>query len=292
VRDQRDQLTALADPTKQMETLRTLIAMVKPPESNSSNLIVEILREELRDTRKELRDIRTSSGQPKSLVEQIKEVKELSDMLKGSRGNPSGSGVDWGQVIVQTAEKFAPALTMLTANLLSPKSAAVGVPGTGPAWQPQPTASGPQTSSEIPAALAAVVPMSKKTEPDTPAGEQPSEEDMKTAGERITFVLQKHGATIQKCIPFMEDLFKTGQTGYDLRDWFISREGLIKWTELKNDCGAETLCALAQGNPLLRAMFQPPEKLLAFLTEFFTEHGAEPDGVVDDGEESDNVRAN
>jgi len=289
VRDSRDQMAMLSDPTRQLSMIQQLITMVQPKEQGKSSdlLVIELLREDLRETRKELREMRSAQQQQpqRSLLEQVEEAKALFKVMNPGSGAAAASNDIWPSVINTAVEKLAPVLPSLFAWLTQGN-------GAGQQQQPQPvTMIPPNTyrpaSPGAPAASSPQTPIgaAPPTSPQPASGDgvQPTQAEMEQERTYMQHVLVTHGATIQKSVPFLIDHFQSGLGGYEFRDWFISREGVIKWNQLKNDCGAERLCALALSNEQLAQVLQPPEKLLAFLKCFFTPQGEEPeDSRIDD----------
>ena len=119
-------------------------------------------------------------------------------------------------------------------------------------------------------------------------------EAMKQLETKMQACWTKHQAFIQQVIPFVVDRFRAKETGYDLRDWFLDRYGRLVWTQFRDDSGPEVLTTLAGLHPYLKTVLGPPELVLVYFQEFFTEPGQEPPGSVvdepdDDGEEGDHA---
>jgi len=87
--------------------------------------------------------------------------------------------------------------------------------------------------------------------------------------------LAKYGQLIQQCIPFLVDQYRAGLTGYDFRDWFISRHGMNWWASMRTDLKAEGLLLAAKYDPALWAALQPEEVARKFFVEMFTAQGDE-----------------
>jgi TolA-binding protein len=295
VRDSRDQMAMLSDPTRQLSMIQQLITMVQPKEQGKSSdmLVIELLREDLRETRKELREMRSAQQQQpqRSLLEQVEEAKALFKVMNPGSGAAAASNDIWPTVINTAVEKLAPVLPSLFAWLTQGNGASQQQPQpqAGAMTPPNIHRQAPQPAS--PGAPAAAPPATSP-QPVTSEGVQPTQQEMEQERNYMQQVLMTHGATIQKAVPFLIDHFQSGLGGYEFRDWFISREGVIKWNQLKNDCGAERLCALALSNEQLAQALQPPERLLAFLKCFFTPQGEEPEGSKiesdDDPDEDEN----
>jgi TolA-binding protein len=297
LRDQRDQMAALMNPATQFETLQRLLALVQPKESKGStseNMFMEFMRDELRASRAEIRELRQSmqQQQPKSLLEQIKELKEATGLF---RGTPGASGTDWGAVVTGVFDKIGDSLPtilyMLSQRPQQPGAAAA--PGGWPAPPPRippaaPSAAAPPPPAAGPAPTAAPgAPPANMTPPVNPATGQPfTPEEIAKEQKAMSDIVAKHGQLIQDCVPFVTDQFRAGLTGYDLRDWFIQRQGVIKWAELRSDIAPDRLAALCEIHPVLRETMKPREKVIQFFTEFFTDQGEEPEGArVDDPED-------
>jgi hypothetical protein len=100
----------------------------------------------------------------------------------------------------------------------------------------------------------------------------------------------KHQQLITQVAPFVMDRFKAGETGFDLRDWFLHRHGRLIWANFRDDSGPEVLTALTGLHPVLKTIMTPPDAVLLYFQEFFTEPGQEPEGtVVPEVEETDNA---
>jgi len=287
VRDSRDQMAMLSDPTRQLSMIEKLIAMIQPKETNggSERLIIDLLREDLREARKEMREIRNAQPAPKSLLEQVEEAKALFKVMNPGSGAAAASNDIWPSIIGTAVEKLAPVLPALVAWLTRPQNGAPApAPGTmtAPMYQQPMQQPPPGTPARMPAASP------NPASGDGAGAPQPTEAEMEQERAQMQSVLMTHGATIQKCVPFLIDHFQSDLSGYEFRDWFISREGVIKWNQLKTDCGPERLCALALSNEQLAQVLRPPEKLLAFLRCFFTAQGDEPaDAHIDPDDDPD-----
>ena len=90
----------------------------------------------------------------------------------------------------------------------------------------------------------------------------------------------KHQALITELTPFVVHRFKKKETGYEFRDWFLDDYGALAWNQLRDDSGPEVLTTLSGLHPYLKTVLGPPELVLQYFTEFFTEQGQEPEGTV------------
>lgn len=282
VQANQSQMVALMDPVKQLETLQTLLAAIRPDDTGaaaaaaaSNNLIVDVLREDLRETRKELREMRAQQHNAtpapsfvETLLADIPKLQQVASALGFSRrAGSADAGPDWGSVAVQVIDKLADHVPAMI-DLWRASKETPGTIGAGN-WNLNRTAQ-PQTTT-APAPNVTTQPAAASTAATAAAGPELSEEERT----RLQTILVKYGKLIEAVAPFLVDQYRAGLTGYDFRDWFKSRHGALVWNALKTEVGAEQLCALAQQHPHLKAALAPPERLLAFLQDFFTEDGEE-----------------
>jgi hypothetical protein len=281
VQSSQAQMAELTDPTKQLTTLRELLNLITPPKGDSSEtkLIVDLLREDLKETRAELSRIRESQAGRKSVLEEIKEampmVVEFANMLGFKRAAAAGGGAasEWAGVVSAAVDKIGDHVPMIV-DAIKSRNAAAPQPNIWPTL-PNRQASG-QTAAPAPAQETA------------PAQEAANMTDDQKKEQRVKALLQRYGQLIQLIAPIMVDHFRSHYSGYDFRNWFLDRHGLLNWTGLKDEGGAELLTEIAQAHPMLKTALAPPERLLAFLAEFFTERGQEPpEAVIPDEQEEE-----
>lgn len=258
VGDNQTAMMKLLDPATQLSTLSQLMNQLRPAEKGN-DLVVEILRDELRSTRQELRDMRTAATtEPKrSFLQELKDampvLTDLATSLGFKRAGSTPAGDAWAEVAKVAIEQVGEAVPTI-AEAIKYRSAAPP-----PAWIGVPPAG--QTQQSTPAGQAAA-----------PPGAPP--ENMTDAQLQHTY-----GPLLNQVAPILVDNFSRNLTGYDFRDWFLEVQGRANWNALRA-VGAERLTKLIHTHPILRLRLSPQEKLYAFLVETFTEQGEEPPGVV------------
>ena len=297
VMNNQQAMQALNDPAKQLATLKNLLDTLQPAQRDpdASTMMLEFMKDQVSALREELKEMRLA-GQGKSFTDQLKEFTTVFTEVAPSLGfnkrgapnpNPGSGGTDWGNVIEKILDKgqaYVPAIVAMMQR--AGNGAAPAQPGWSPTVQP---------------AIAAVQPQQQQ-QPNPPA--QPEAPTMPLTAEQTEAMKQletkmqacwtKHQAFIQQVIPFVVDRFRAKETGYDLRDWFLDRYGRLVWTQFRDDSGPEVLTTLAGLHPYLKTVLGPPELVLVYFQEFFTEPGQEPPGSVvdepdDDGEEGDHA---
>jgi hypothetical protein len=275
----QERMMDLMDPSKQMATIEAMIARFAPKQDNSMALIVDLLREDLKAARAEMRELRAAAAQPRpdlisQLIENAPKLKEVAAFL-GFGGKGSASGTDWGQVISQSVDKFADNVPIIVEAWKWNKATGQQQNGT----QQQPWRPGVVTDQPAqvaaPSTATTAGPTGTATPPPAAAENATEEERIAAAKKKMAFAESKYGALIKAVSAHLVDMFRAGMTGYDFRDWFIDRQGRNNWVAVRDEVGAETLTQLAMAHPLLRAALQPPEKLYGFLMECFTNPGEE-----------------
>jgi hypothetical protein len=266
-------ITALSNmTTKMMEQAST-----KGGEDPASKMMLTFLQDELRETRKEmreLRDARRNEEKPKGILEQLKDlapvVTELKSFfgLKGDKTAPT----NWGDVITEVIDKLSDNAPLIYDMVRGPRGE--GSPAAAQ-WRLD-TTKPKAAAAETPAGAGA---QTAAPAPETPAGEGDGEMPAEQK-KHFQAVLTKWGQLITNVAPFLVDHFRANLSGYEFRDWFISRQGVNNYSAFRLDVTAADLTELAQLHQTLRVMLQPREKLLIFLTEFMTEPGNEPPGTV------------
>jgi hypothetical protein len=286
VQSNQAQMMALNDPVKQLETLRTLLATLTPPANASESMLVTILRDELKATREEMKELRNKPQSPgilEELIEKAPRLKELGNLLGLNRRGNGGDGTNWGEVAIQVVDKLSNAIPYAFDMFKNRQNTPPGQAGfelaPRPQYQPPVQQAPPAAPQDADATQ----------RPPAPAAASTEEEETRR---RLQGHLNKYQQLITAVAPFLIDQYKSGLTGYDFRDWFISRHGILNWTGLRDEVGAGDLTALAQLHPHLKVALAPPEKLFAFLTEVFTEPGQEPEPGQESnpGEEAEAAR--
>ncbi len=86
---------------------------------------------------------------------------------------------------------------------------------------------------------------------------------------------------IRKAAPILVDHFTSGQSGHDFRDWFIDRLGFSTWMDFRKNLGPEGMADACSQNSYFSDI-NPREKAIAWFTEVFEDPKADQDG---EGEE-------
>jgi len=286
--DNNDAIARLTNPATQIQTMRELLTLIPQKsegESSASRMMFDFMSKMLDNQAAEIRALRDNQQKQPTLREKLEEIKEAMSLMGRGPKVESNPGTDWGQVALQAIEKIAPVIPGLVFALTRDKNQPAPNPA-GPnaqtfrAGPTQPSAAAPQlTPAPQPAAAAA---------PREPLPEGVTPELIQEEQERLITLYNKHGELINEMMPFMVDHFQN-LTGYDFRDFFISRKGLQLWNTFRDDAGGKDaparIMALVQLNAEAAKRLSPPEKLTAFLTAFFTPQGDEPESMRDEEEE-------
>jgi hypothetical protein len=253
--------------------------------------MVTFLMNKVESSEKEMKELRMmlmqSAKQPGALemLQQIMPaVTQFKDLL-GLKGGGRSAQTGLADVAVQVVDKLGDAVPMIYDMWRASQAQPNGGPATNgaagfrlPSAQPRKEQTAPVTAAADPAAAAPAAEPAKPEEPSMP----PEKEAHYKA------ILAKWGTLIQSVAPFLIDHFRANLTGYEFRDWFISRQGVNNYAAFRSaETGGvtvEDLVELAQLHSYLSVMLQPREKLVIFLTEFLTE--PEPD-TDDDTKEKD-----
>lgn len=289
----RESMAKLNDPIQQLSTLKTLMDGLRPekPSNDGMMVMVDFLKDTVSALREEIKEMRT--GQSKqTFSEQLREFTtvftEVAPSLgfskrgtPGVQNNPPNETEQVvstiGNVITQVLEKGAVYVPLLQQAMARGN----GPPPPQPGWTPPAT--------QIPAA-----PVNPPQQP-TPAPQEtidmstmtPEQRDaVKALDAKMQACWVKHQALITQLVPFVVDRFKAKETGYEFRDWFLDRYGRFVWSQFRDDSGPEVLTTLSGLHPYLKTVLGPPDLVLQYFQEFFTEQGQEPEeSVVPDSDE-------
>lgn len=295
VEKNQEQMRNLMDPTKQIETMKQLIALAHPA-GNGESAVVTILTgllNNMREDAKELRaEIRASREQaPKQQGFSFKELRELkSEMpeLFGNNGTQATSLLDLANSAINSFApslgKIAEALTIaVIAKQQQPRPAATTI-----THQPVREAPAAKTALERRRAAATEPAATTTPEPEpapaaadgpNPPSEGPQPQIAMTAEQqaRVMQLAPKYGLLISQCVPFLVDHFKA-LDGNEFRDWFIPRKGFDTWAAMRQEMSIDDLMSFAKFDAKLWEQLQPEEKFREFLTDFFSEPQEEEDG--------------
>lgn len=252
---------AMADPTKTLGLVTTILDRLAPKQGGTDTQ-TEILRDELKSLRDELKeerahsrdllerimDSKTAAPVQKTRLEILREIKEEKEILgELDEGGGRPGKFSWGQfasdALGQIAQAVAPALPYLFTRTPPPQ---------GP--QPMRPAAPPNGQSQ-PAAL--------------PAGADPAATQAQTEeGEMLMVLLQQYGPMLKEIEPFLLDHLKSQLTGLDFGDWFKERYGANAIDAVKK-VGRDRLIQALGLMPGLREKLQPYESVLVeFIDDF------------------------
>ena len=280
--DNNDAIARLTNPATQIQTMRELLTLIPQKsegQSETTKMMFDFMSKILDNQSREIAQLRDTQQKQPTLREKLEEIKEAMSLM--GRGKPEAKAeTDWGQIAVQVAEKFAPAVPALIFALTRGKDQ--------PAPAPAPVfRAGPRPPSEAAAPAPQLAPAPAPAAIREPLPEGVTPELVQQEQERLITLWNKHGELINEMMPFMINAFEN-ETGYDFRDFFISRKGLQLYNAFRFDAGGTDaparIIALVQLNPEASKRLSPTDKLQAFLTAFFTPQGEEPEGVRDDYE--------
>ena len=208
------------------------------------------------------------------------------------RGKGETTGTTWMDIADKALGELAPPIGRIAEALVFAKArpGALGIMGSQAQLNPAARAQQPMNAIERrkQAATARSAQTSAAPEAAQPGGAPPaavgiSEEDQM----HLAQLWQKYGNVITQSMPFLVDHFRNGLTGFDFRDWFVTRQGMNWWTSLKTETKIDDLVNFIKLDAQLAAALQPEEKFRTFLAEFFTERGNEP--AESDGDEDDEI---
>jgi hypothetical protein len=258
VKENQDKMRELMDPTKQLATLRALLDQFGPKQDDSGGMI-SFLREELRANREEMKELRNSQNNRRSLVDEIREFIPMISTVKSELmplfgGFGAGRrGTDWAEVFGQTVNKLVDHVPEILQRFK---------PGPAPAPTPPVTA------------------LLNQPDPAKPGSATQQQQEQTTMN--VADFWKKWGRLVEACIPFMLDQYSKDMTGYEFRDWFLYTHGVFSWNGMKTDGGSAMLVELSQQHPQLKTQLAPKEKFEKFTEQFFTPQGQEEQGLTDD----------
>jgi hypothetical protein len=272
------ELAKANDPTRFITLMSTLA-----PKDDGTKAILELMREDRREAQAQILRLEAKLNEPRrSIVEEIKEILPIFDTVKQivPRATRGAEPSAWTEILSRFVDVLPGAIAAFSANTGNMNPAAAG------AFQmpavPRPAPAAPPLQQAPPPAAPPPAPQTHTPEsPDM----QAQQIDPATQ-ERYQRIVQTYGQAITEVAMHMVDCFKH-QTGYDFRDWIISRRGLVFWRQLKEDAGGAqagaTMTGLSQMNTFLRTQLTPVPDVENFFRQFFTEDGEEdPADLVDE----------
>jgi hypothetical protein len=267
----QEALRAYQDPTKQAATLKSMIELFgggQKKEDSSLLLILELMKEQNRDLREELKAMRAQT--PTNPLDGVKPVLELLSTLGVNLGGGGGGGrVNTADTVVSTVGDVL-SKVIDKASDLAPQI--VGAYQHGKNVELQIAREGLKTGKKPWEFQPATTTTPAPAGPPPPAPAPVSEGPMTY---QTLFV--KYQALFNEVYPRLIDCFNN-ETGDDFRDWLIDRKGGDLWAAFKKDATPELLTQMTQAHPGLKPQWQPEDKVLIFFSQ-----------MMDDEEEDDDV---
>jgi hypothetical protein len=299
--DMQKQMIALSDPGKQLNLVLDLMNKLAPAKPTGVDPFMQMLIEDRKAAREEAAELRkmlmerSNPAPAKGLLEQVTELMPVIDkftkLVKPAAAAQEDTGGFTG-LMLRVADKLSDhvpdflsawrAASMAGEIRAKAEASRAGATQNGgirfadrnmPQQQTPPEQQQQHTEPDPASETARQAAAATQGDDDTP---MPTAEQQK--------ILEKFSDLIQDVAPFLMDQFRNGGTGYDFAEWFINRKGRDNYNLFRDGTGAQILTDLAQTHPILRVALAPKERLLEFLTEFFTPPEEWPE-EIDDSEE-------
>lgn len=241
------------DPLEHVNKIVEIADRITASRGGGNDAVVEILRDSLRETREELREMRTSrtvTEPPKTFLQQLEEKvteRRLMAELNGDDGiSEKDDAAKPGSIkhmMAEAAIKNLPSLANAAGGIISALFYGVRLftakPGEAPAPPPPPP--------PPPAAAA------------TPALESPEQE--------LLFFLRKIEGAVRKHLNEWDD---RDYPGADFADWLINADldGRMNYDQLRGLGAKEIIERLGMYQPLAQVMQAIPERFGIFVTQF------------------------
>lgn len=240
-----------------LTTVVTLIEKLSPKVDNTAtDKLFAMMSVQLKETRDELREMRTKgTAPPKSIIEQIAELKPVVGEFAAIFAEKSGSRAPWWEGPLEKLVESVPDVIQLVKaqqqpvqpvqNMaLAPPLGFAGAPGGN---QPPPVSPPPAATG-------------------TPEEQQ------------FQALLQKWRGHINTILPPLIRFFKKNEDergGLHFRDWYFDGYDETHWLDLRREVGAGGLLFIINNHPPLKAELSPEPQLHLFLKEFFMNVGEE-----------------
>lgn len=261
------------DPVKQMATLKSLMEFAggAKKEDSSLILILEMMKEQNRDLREELKSMRAQT--PTNPLDGVKPVLELLATLGVNLGGGGGAvgKSSMGDTLVATAGDV---LTKVIDKASDLAPALIGAYQFGKQKDLEIAAQAQRTGAQqrpwewpgnkSPATVGNPA-VAQQTAPVVPEGPMTPQ----------TFFV-RYKELFNEIYPHLLDCYNK-RDGYDFQDWFIEGKGLDLWNQIKKDATPELLTQLTQMHPQLKPAWQPEEKVLIFFSQMLDDEGDEDD---------------
>lgn len=284
-------ISEISDPNRQFMMLKILKEM-QPVDSGASknDLMVEILREELRAMREELREARNSKPASDDLAATLLKtvlgrVMEGGDIFGGG-GSPAkadlGSTIAAGisDVLGKVVEKGTEVLPGVLATIQHVKDRDLQIAQVAQSRQMNPERPWEFQGRTQPAVQPAVQP---QPQPATPQPSQPTTPMPPAIPQPIQAFLAKYQIPLTKHMASIMHTFQNTD-GYDMLETLLEREGRDFLDQFQKDASVDLLWQLTQLNANLKAVFQPEGKARQYFTELLTNPDEIPEGDDDDEE--------
>jgi hypothetical protein len=292
LKSDREAMRDYNDPAKQLNTLKNLMEVAgsgSKGQDSTLTLIVQMLQEQNRELRQEMRDMR--SAPPPDPLSTLKSTMEVfGGMLSqfginpgamiGGKGKGEGVAEVVGDVLGKVVDKASDFIPVIAEAYKHGKDRdlAIAMQGGQQAqqqqrrpWEFQPPGVAAAQPISQPVAQAA---QPIATPPPAPLPNQPMTAQL---------LFAKYRVLIESVGPALLDHFKN-EDGHVFREWLIDRKGHDLWAAFKADATAEMLTEGLMSTPQGKALFHPEEKALAFFTDMLNDEGGDDD---DEGEEGD-----
>lgn len=240
-RRSQEQLMQLSDPRKQLDTVQQIIQMVKPPQDGGNTAlfaqILDMLKEQNRELRQEIRDLRNQPRETKDAATLIRETIELADVLGYKKGGKETKPDPWASFFEKVMDN-APLIAEIIVN--------------GP-QKPQPQI---ESAPEPPEQEAE--PQQQEQQRMQPTAEEQAMHDRAAAFEPI----------IRNSIGPMIEAVRAKQP-QALRRWFLEEYGRQNFEAIKREIGAERMAHMATTHTVLKLQLPGKPEMQTFFEQVF-----------------------
>lgn len=238
------------------------------PDDTATKELLRFLEKQNDRLADEIKELRTKANAPAppppSLIEQIKDLKPMVSEFAGMFADRKASnGIDWGALAEKAIDSLPDVIELVKSGQNS--------------HQYQPGAQ-PQQNFTPQLATTTTVTAAQQTNGQPPAAA--AQPELSDEQKKVKVAFDKWGPHLQYIMPFMVDQFKVdegGCGGFNFRDWYLSRNGDLRWKELGRELGPELLLMFITQHPFLQVHMAPPERAAMFVADFFTVPGEEKD---------------
>ena len=271
LQNNQEALRDYQDPGKQFATLKSLMEMATPKQADNSGmgLLVEILREELRSVREDLRAVRATPNDPLSSFKGVLETLEglgvnLRNPGTAKGGNEIASIV--GDVFSKVVDKASDLAPIIVEGYKFGKQRDLEMEALKQRQQQRPWEY--NANQPAPVQPAAVAPVPVAPLPDQPMTPQ--------------LLFTKYRILIMRVAPFLIDHYKNDRGGDAFREWLQETEGLNTWSAFASDATPEMLTEGIMADPQAKFIFSDKDKVLQFFDEMLNpEEEVAPEAAPD-----------